>query len=92
MSSGDSAVWPLLASDLRVTIPDDMRASLEAAYVHSGPTRFCPPPPRPTSKAIAVWLALAVTFFVALGYMAQKTGSNANNNAPETHRRTARQR
>lgn len=76
MAAGDSAAaWPMMAShDVRVTIPSDMRASLESWYVETGPTRWCPPPPQPQIKMVAVWLVFLLSGLVALIYMSLGTG------------------
>jgi len=79
MSSADTGVLPMLAAveprdERRATIPQDMRTSIEHAYVLSGSTRFAPRPPGPTTKLVAVWLVIAASGLVALTYMSDRTG------------------
>lgn len=62
----------LALDERRSTIPTDLRASLEQAYVLTGPPAFAPPPPRPSTKFVALWLVFAAV--IASLYMSAATG------------------
>lgn len=75
MAAGDSAAWPLLASvDVRATLPEDKRASIEAAYVALGPTRWCPPPPGVSTRIVAVTMLLLASALAVMIYQALERG------------------